>query len=50
MPCPDYTTEILGLKDIIILDVKQSDQRLDIYGSTPIIVMGWGRPDGVWQR
>jgi transposase len=31
MPCPDYTTEILGLKDIIILDVKQSDQRLDIF-------------------
>jgi transposase len=35
MPCTDYTTEMLGLKDIIILETKQSLQRLDIYIMKP---------------
>jgi len=35
MPCSDYTAEILGLKEISILDVRQSDQRLEIYAMKP---------------
>ena len=35
MPCTDYTTELLGLEDVIILEAKQSMQRLDIYIMKP---------------
>lgn len=35
MPCTDYTTELLGLEDIIILEAKQNFQRVDIYIMKP---------------
>jgi transposase len=35
MPCTDYTTEMLGLEDVIINEVKQSEGRLDIFLMKP---------------
>jgi transposase len=35
MPYTDYTTEILGLEDVIIIEAKQSLQRLDIFIMKP---------------
>lgn len=35
MPYNDYTTEILGLKDVIIIEIEQNERRLDIYMMKP---------------
>jgi transposase len=35
MPYVDYTTEILGIEDVIIIEAKQSLQRLDIFIMKP---------------
>jgi len=35
MPCDNYTTELLGLEDVNIIEIKQNERRLDIYIMKP---------------